>query len=241
MARNLQTFESSNRLPPRAWRPSSAELFLDQHRPPDRPTFHRGRQLLHRRQDRARLAAEGSRRDAEEPYKSFADDVERTRSEFLAVAARRMGQLAIGGVPHLAQIRQDNQLVRDADGEIEWEERYFPPNVNALAHVLDRIDPEPNLVPPGPGLPGAPILSDAEALAKATVHFDLILDALTIMVQLGVPLEQILQQQTIEIETTATAAPAEPAKESEPAPIPSAATIAATIETDPSDKPPEAF
>ena len=106
-----------------------------------------------------------------------------------------------------------NQLVRDANDEIEWEERYFPPNVNALAHVLDRLDPQPN-GEPTPDLPGAPALSDAEKLAKATVHFDLLVDAVAILHQLGVPLEQILQPA---IETTATAAPAEPEPLDDPA------------------------
>ena len=150
----------------------------------------------------------GRAENAEEPYKSFADEVAATRADFLAVAARRMSQLAVGGVLNLPKYDKTNQLVRDKKtGEIEWEERFFPPNVNALAHVLDRIDPEPNLSP-GPDLPLMPTLTDDARLARATAHFDLIVDALRLMGELGVDITQLMPAT---IETSAV--PVETAKE----------------------------
>ena len=81
-------------------------------------------------------------------------------------------------------------------------------------------------------------MSDAERVAKATTHFDIIVEALQIMASLGVPLEQILQQQTIEIETTASAAPAEtePAKvEANASPTSEPATATEPPKPDPID------
>ncbi len=152
-----------------------------------------------------------------------------------------MGQLAIGGVLNLPKYDKTNQLVRDADGEIEWEERYFPPNVNALAHVLDRIDPSPNLEPQsGPGQFEHPALSDEAQVARGLANYALTKQALEILVALGADISTIPQAQwcadferemlTPAIEATASPAPDEPAKESEPAPTPSATTIATTIE-----------
>ena len=57
-----------------------------------------------------------------------------------------------------------------------------------------------------------PTLTDDARLARATAHFDLIVDALRLMGELGVDITQLMPAA---IETTATAAPAEPAKETE--------------------------
>ena len=81
-----------------------------------------------------------------------------------------MGQLAIGGTLMLPKFDKQNRLIRDEDDEIVWEERFFPPNVNALAHVLDRIDPSPNLEPEQPGLLAPPPeQTDAEAIGSVAV------------------------------------------------------------------------
>lgn len=187
-----------------------AELFIATLKATGRLSVSAGRCCIGARTVRTWLAR-GREENAEEPYKSFADGVERARAEFLAVAAQRMGQLAIGGVLNLPKYDKLNQLVRDAEGEIEFEERYFPPSVNALAHVLDRIDPEPNLQPPVPGAPEPLMLSDEEKLAQTTQGYDLLVEAVKILTDLGVPLEQLLPPDTYPaIETTATAAPAEP-------------------------------
>ena len=248
MPRTITTFEGGNKFGLKLT-PELAELFLATLRQTGRLSVSAGRCCVGPRTVRTWLA-KGREENAEEPYKSFADDVERTRAEFLAVAARRMGQLAIGGTLTLPKYDKTNQLVRDADGEIEWEERYFPPNVNALAHVLDRIDPEPNLQPQQPELLGAPEQRDAEALAEAAQLFDLFSQSFKVMVELG--MEPPAEWKKFAIATSATKVEPEPAtvdvtpanepeKESDPPPTPSAATIATTIEPDPSDKPPEAF
>ena len=100
------------------------------------------------------------------------------------------------------------------------EERYFPPNVNALAHVLDRIDPMPNPEPPAPDVPEPPELSDEAQVAQGLANYALIKEAIGILVDLGVPRDQIPEAQHVDefearmrasaIETTSTAAPAEP-------------------------------
>jgi hypothetical protein len=121
-----------------------------------------------------------------------------------------MGQLAIGGTLTLPKYDKLNNLIRDKDGEIIWEEKYFPPDQRALAHVLDRIDPQPNLEPQLPVLPEAAAeFTDAEAIEEAAKYFDLYRAGIQILVDLGVPLPQIKGPRNIE--TTATH-PDEPAK-----------------------------
>ena len=216
-----------------------AELFINTLKATGRLSVAAGRCCIGARTVRTWLA-KGREPDAQEPFKSFADRVERARAEFLAVAAQRMGQLAIGGVLNLPKYDKTNQLVRGADGEIEFEERYFPPNVNALAHVLDRIDPEPNLQPPGPDVPELPKPTEDERRRQAIADYELVRQALTILEELGQPLSVSLAGSDIETTATTVAeympplpagletidvAPAdEPAKESEPAPTTSAAT-----------------
>jgi hypothetical protein len=234
MARNVTTFESGNRAGSKLT-PELAELFISTIKQTGRISVAAGRCCIAASTARHWMQ-KGRQENAEPIYKQFTDDVERSRAEFLAVAARRMSQLAIGGVLTLPKYDKLNQLVRDANNEIEWEERYFPPNVNALAHVLDRLDPEPNGAPT-PGVPERPILSDEEKLAQTTAGFDLLVEAVHILTSLGVPLEQLLPPDaTPAIETTATAAPAEP----EPANVEANATDTSTP-TEPSDKPPDAF
>jgi hypothetical protein len=233
-----------------------AELFINTLKATGRISVSAGRCCVGARTVRTWLA-KGREENAEEPFKSFADKVERARAEFLAVAAQRMGQLAIGGVLNLPKYDKLNQLVRDENGEIEFEERYFPPNVNALAHVLDRIDPEPNLQPPGPDVPELPKPTEDERRRQAIADYELVRQALTILEELGQPLAVSLAGSDIETTATTVAeympplpagletidvSPAdERAKESEPAPTTSATASATTIEPDPSDKPPEAF
>lgn len=257
MPRSVTSFESGNGVGLKLT-PEVSELFLATIRQTGRLSIAAGRCCVGARTVRGWLQ-KGREESAEPIYKEFADAVEKARAEFLAVAARRMGQMAIGGVLTLPKYDKLNQLVRDENGEIEFEERYFPPNVNALAHVLDRIDPEPNLQPPGPEVPELPKPTEEERRRQAIADYELVRQALTILEELGQPLAVSLAGS--DIETTATtvaeympplpagietidvtpAAEPEAAKESESAPTPSATTIAATIATEPSDKPPEAF
>ena len=108
----------------------------------------------------------GRAENAEPAYRSFATDVGKARADFLALAARRLAQLAVGGTLDLPKYDKQNNLIRDANDEIVYEEKFFPPNPNALMHILDRIDPEPN-GSPQPDLPMVPELTDAEAIAES--------------------------------------------------------------------------
>lgn len=201
MGRNLQTFESGNRAGLKLT-PELSDLFVNTVKQTGRISIAAGRACVGTSTVRGWLR-KGREENAEPIYREFADAVEKARAEFLAVAARRMGQMAIGGVLTLPKYDKANQLSRGADGEIEWEERYFPPNVNALAHVLDRIDPQPNLEPQQPGVPTPSEMSQEEQVARAAQHYDLWRESIRIMLELGVPMPQ-LALPAAAIETTAS-------------------------------------
>ena len=240
MARNLQTFESGNRVGLKLT-PELAELFINTVRQTGRISIAAGRCAIGTQTARDWLR-KGRREDAEPIYKEFADSVEKARAEFLALAAKRLAQLAIGGTIDLPAYDKQNRLIRDANDEIIFEPRYFPPNPNALMHILDRIDPEPNLAPPTPEVFGAPALSEEAQMSRALANYALTKQALQIFVDLGVDISALpqtqwcagLEAEMLAIETTATAAPAETAKES-------VVSADANPPTEPPDKPPEAF
>ena len=254
MARNICTFDVGNRTGEKLT-PETHELFCNTLRVTGRISISAARCAVGTSTVRGWL-----RRGAREEtgiYRSFLDDVEKARAEFLLLASRRLSQLAVGGVLQLpaydkktgAPLRNHRKDCPAIPGvpcgcELIVTERVLLPNANALMFQLDRSDPSPN-GEPTPDLPEHPTLTDAEALAKATTHFDILVEAVQILVDLGVPLPEITGPRARTIETTATAAPEpEPGKESEPAPTPSAATIATTIEpatpTEPKSDP-EAF
>jgi hypothetical protein len=222
MARNSQTFEIGNRAARAGLKltPEIHELFISTVRQTGRLSIACGRCCVSQTTVRDWLR-KGRAEKAEPLFKTFADDVEKSRAEYLAIAARRMGQLAIGGTLTLPKFDKFNNLIRDEHGEIIWEEKYFPPDQRALAHVLDRLDPAPNLEPQQPGMPeAAPELTDAEAIAEAAKYFDLYKAGVQILIDLGCPPRHTIQPtREREIETTATR-PAEP----EPAPPTETAT-----------------
>jgi hypothetical protein len=210
MARNSQTFEIGNHAARAGLKltPEIHELFVNTVRQTGRLSIACGRCCIGGTTVRNWLR-KGRAENAEQIFKDFADDVEKSRAEYLAIAARRMGQLAIGGSLMLPKFDKFNNLIRDEHGEIIWEEKYFPPDQRALAHVLDRIDPQPNLEPQLPGLPeAAPELTDAEAIAEAAKYFHLYQEGIQILIDLGCPPRQLLESAK-DIETTATR-PAEP-------------------------------
>jgi hypothetical protein len=211
MARNSQTFEIGNHAARAGLKltPEIHELFVNTVRQTGRLSIAAGRCCVSPTTVRDWLR-KGRIENAEPIFKQFADDVEKSRAEYLAVAARRMGQLAIGGTLQLPKFDKLNRLIRDENGEVEWEERYFPPNVNALAHVLDRIDPQPNLEPQQLGLAEPVEMDTAEQIAEAAKYFSLYKEGVQILIDLGCPPRQIAGPR--DIETTATH-PAEPAKE----------------------------
>ncbi len=226
MARNLATFDVGNRAGEKLT-PETHELFCNTLRVTGRISISASRCCIALSTARAWL-----RRGAREEtgiYRSFLDDVEKARAEFLLLASRRLSQLAVGGVVQLpaydkktgAPLRDHREDCPAIPGvpcgcELIVTERVLLPNANALMFQLDRSDPQPN-GDPAPDLPEHPTLTAAEALTRATVHFDLLTEAVTILTQLGVPLPQVIREQPA-IETTATAAPAE----SEPAKVGSA-------------------
>lgn len=82
-------------------------------------------------------------------------------------------------------------MIRDADGQIVLEEKFFPPNPNALMHILDRIDPQPNLEPAAE-VPGASEeLSPEAQRAQLLAHIGIAVGGIQVLVDLGVPREQI--------------------------------------------------
>ena len=78
----------------------------------------------------------------------------------------------------------------------------------------------PNPEPPAPDVPEPPELSDEAQVAQGLANYALIKEAIGILVDLGVPRDQIPEAQHVDefearmrasaIETTSTAAPAEP-------------------------------
>lgn len=216
MARSVTSFEIGNSANLKLT-DELAELFLNTLKATGRISVSAGRCCVGAKTVRTWLR-KGREENAQEPFKSFADRVEKTRAEFLAVAAQRMGQLAIGGVLNLPKYDKLNQLVRDAEGEIEFEERYFPPNVNALAHVLDRIDPMPNLEPEQPGIAAPAELDPERVRAETLFYYGLAKQSVGILVDLGVDRKTIEMAAIIDrfetqitVETSSTKVEPEPA------------------------------
>jgi hypothetical protein len=224
MARNLRTFEIGNRAARAGLKltPEIHELFVNTVRQTGRLSIACGRCCVSPTTVRNWLR-QGRIENAEPIFKQFADDVEKSRAEYLAIAARRMGQLAIGGTLMLPKFDRMNNPIRDENGEIVLEEKFFPPDQRALAHILDRLDPEPNLEPQPPGLEAPPELTDAEAIAEAAKYFEMYREGVQILIDLGCPPRMLLESAK-DIETTATKAePAEPAPAPAPPPEPAAA------------------
>ena len=214
VARNSQTFEVGNRTGSKLT-PELSLLFIDTLRMTGRISVAAGRCDIGLTTVRDWLR-KGRAENADPAYREFATDVGKARAEFLALAARRLAQLAVGGTMELPKYDKQNNIIRDANGDIAYEEKFFPPNPNALMHILDRIDPEPNGTP-GPDLPMAPELTDAEAVAEASAHFDLLRGGIQVLLDLGVPIGAILGESRKElegpIETTATKVEPEPEKQ----------------------------
>ena len=151
------------------------------------------------------------------PYRDFLDATERAAADFLGMAAGRHHQLATGGVLRLPHVDEKGAPVRDHVEDCEEKEKERPkcacpvmitervvmPSESALRYELDRLDPQGT---PGEGVAVLPGLSEADRVARATVHFDLLVDALQTMSSLGVELAQLMPPDAFE--TTATPVPA---------------------------------
>ena len=129
-------------------------------------------------------------------------------------------------------------------------EKVLLPNPQVLMWTIDRVDPQPRVPEPEAPHCSTPELTDAEAIADAAKHYDLLAETIRTMAALGYPVRRLIEQNTID--TTSSPAPAEPAVEanaspkedSEPAPTPSDTPIATCIEPAEPAKPPsvdEAF
>jgi hypothetical protein len=209
MARNSQTFEIGNRTGSKLT-PELSLLFINTLRMTGRISVAAGRCDIGLTTVRDWLR-KGRAENAEPAYRSFATDVGKARADFLALAARRLAQLAVGGTMDLPKYDKQNNLIRDANDDIVYEEKFFPPNPNALMHILDRIDPEPNGTP-GPDLPMVPELTDEEQIREASAHFDLLRGGIQVLLDLGVPIGAILGETRPAIETTAAKVEPEPEK-----------------------------
>lgn len=195
-------------------------------------------------------------------YREFLDAVERARSDFLLFANRNLNRLATGGLIRMPSFDKAGNPIRNhkptcgaapgypCDCDLVYVEKVVMPNPNVLMWQVDRLDPAPN-GDATPEVPGAPALSDEAQVARGLANYALVKEALQILVELGADTSTIPEAQWVKdfearmlqpaVETTASAAPAEPAKESEAAISTSDATIAATIEPEPPKPDPEAF
>jgi hypothetical protein len=150
-----------------------------------------------------RWLAKGRTQKPGRPYRNFLDAVERAHADFLAVAAARHHQLAIGGVIQLPVMDKANNPVRDADGNLIYIEKVVMPSERALQFELDRLDPVVAEIEPE-----MPDKTKAELEAEALQYVDLFSGGIKILLDLGVPLPQIvgvpqLEPPTVEVETAA--------------------------------------
>ena len=141
----------------------------------------------------------------------------------------RLNQLAIGGVMMLPAFDRDNNPIRDAHGQLIVTEKIVMPNPQALMFILDRVDPQPR-EPEQPGLPEEPERSEEMQMSETLARYRLVKEAVGILVELGVPREQIPEALEVDefearllqpaIETTISRVPAEgePAKQESPRP-----------------------
>ena len=245
VARNLQTFESGNRAGSKLT-PELHEQFVSIVAQTGRISVASGKCGLGSATARHWMAR--GRQEESGPYREFLDAIERARSDFLLHANRRLNQLAVGGLVRMPAFDKAGNPIRNhkpkcgaapgypCECELVIVEKVLMPNPNVLMWQVDRLDPSPN-GEPMPDLPEHPALTDDQRLAKATVHFDLIVDALKIMAGLGVNIAQLMPPDAT-IETTAV--PLEPAKESLTATLEEVKGDGPATATAP-PKPPEAF
>ena len=140
-------------------------------------------------------------------------DAMRANADFLGMAAGRHHQLALAASLRLAsgeKFGPDSEPSRNARPRArrvrlpsdDHRARGDPPE-SALRYELDRLDPQGT---PGEAAMVLPGLSEADRVARAAVHFDLLVDALQRMSSLGVDLAQLMPPDAFE--TTATPVPA---------------------------------
>src|SRR5882724_2457522 len=171
MARRTTTFESGNRTGEKLT-PETHELFVNTIRITGRLSVAAARCCVGGTTVRGWLRRGG--REESGMYREFLDDVERARAEFLLLASRRLGQLAVGGVLQLpaydkktgAPLRNHRKDCPAIPGvpcgcELIVVERVMLPNPQALMFQLDRSDPSPNLETQQPDVPAAPEQTDA--------------------------------------------------------------------------------
>jgi hypothetical protein len=142
-----------------------------------------------------------------QPYRDFADAVSRARADFLATAAVRHHQLAVGGVLKLPAMDKQGNPVRvhtpecktpsSCRCEILYVDKVVMPSERALEFELDRLDP---IGPVEEQMPEQPGRTRAEIEAEGARHIDLFYSSVKVLVDLGVPLPQIAPPA---IETTA--------------------------------------
>jgi hypothetical protein len=164
------------------------------------------------------------RAEEEGPFHDLAVAIERAKADFVVTAARRLNQLAIGGVMMLPAFDRDNNPIRDAHGQLIVTEKIVMPNPQALMFILDRVDLQPR-EPEQPGLPEEPERSEEMQMSETLARYRLVKEAVGILVELGVPREQIPEALEVDefearllqpaIETTISRVPAEgePAKQ----------------------------
>ena len=93
-----------------------------------------------------------ARRAAKRKVRSIdlAEAIARAKADFVVTAARRLNQLAVGGVIQLPDFDKENNPLRDKDGALIVTEKAMLPNANAFMYILDRVDPQPREPEDGP-------------------------------------------------------------------------------------------
>lgn len=163
------------------------------------------------------------RSEPQGPFHDLAEAIARAKADFVVTAARRLNQLAVGGVIQLPAFDRDNNPIRDKSGALVVTEKAMLPNANALMYILDRVDPQPREPEDGSAQFEPRERSQEVEMAEIFGRYSLTKEALSIMASLGVDVttlpasaavadfEEWMRQTAIET----TAAPAGPAKETE--------------------------
>lgn len=205
----------------------------------------------------ARHWMQRGRSEEEGVYHDFVDAVEKAKAEFLLLASKQLNRLALGGRVEMPCWDKAGNPIRDHREDcaavpgvpcgcpLVLCEKVLLPESRILMWQMDRCDPAPN-GDPAPEAFGAPALSEEAVMSRALANYALTKQALQIFVDLGADISTLPQTQWVAeleaemlapaIETSSTAAPAEPEPAKE-----SVVSADANPPTEPSDKPPEAF
>ena len=153
MARNLQTFETGNRVGTKLT-PELHQQFVSIVAQCGRISVASGKCGLGT--STAKHWMSRGRNEESGIYREFLDAVERARSDFLLFANRNLNRLATGGLIRMPSFDKSGSPIRNhkptcgaapgypCDCELVYIEKVTMPNPNVLMWQVDRLDPAPN-------------------------------------------------------------------------------------------------